>query len=137
MNCLSVLQYAISVLRVRHVIVTGHYGCGGVSAALEARGHGLIDNWLHPIRNIYSAHREELDRLSPEARNDRLCELNVEEQVKNVCSTVYVQEAWAEGRELDVHGWIYDIRDGILKDLGITVDSPAQVDEIFRLPRGG
>lgn len=137
MNCLSVLQYAISVLRVRHVIVTGHYGCGGVAAALEARGHGLIDNWLHPIRNIYSAHREELDSLTPEARNDRLCELNVAEQVKNVCSTVYVQEAWAEGRALDVHGWIYDIRDGILKDLGITVDSPAGVDEIFRLPRGG
>ncbi|TLN19570.1 carbonate dehydratase [bacterium] len=137
MNCLSVLQYAISVLGVNHVIVTGHYGCGGVSAALEARQHGLIDNWLHPVRNIYSQYRAELDALAEEKRIDRLCELNVAEQVKNVCSTVYVQEAWARGHELVVHGWIYDIRDGILKDLGISVDSPAQVDEVFRLPVGG
>jgi carbonic anhydrase len=135
MNCLSVLQYAISILEVRHVIVTGHYGCGGVSSALEARQHGLIDNWLHPVRNIYVAHREKLAGMTEEARLDRLCELNVIEQVKNVCSTVYVQEAWSSGRELTVHGCIYDIRDGELRDLGIDVESPEQVDEVFRLPR--
>lgn len=133
MNCLSVLQYAISVLEVRHVIVTGHYGCGGITAALETRQHGLIDNWLHPVRAIYAQHRENLQSLPPGERVDRLCELNVAEQVKNVCSTVYVQEAWAAGRELVVHGWIYDINDGVLKDLGISVDSPAQVDSVFRL----
>lgn len=135
LNCLSALQYAIGILKVEHVIVTGHYGCGGVTAAMEARGHGLIDNWLHPIRNIYAHHRQELGGLSPAERADRLCELNVAEQVRNVCTTVYVQEAWASGRKLVVHGLVYDIRDGILKDLGLAVDSPAGVDEIFRLPK--
>lgn len=134
MNCLSVLQYAITVLEISDVIVTGHYGCGGVTAALEARQHGLIDNWLHPVRSLYARHRGELAPLDPQVRLDRLCELNVVEQVRNVCSTVYVQEAWAKGKKLAIHGCIYDIRDGILKDLGITAESPAQVDEIFRLP---
>ena len=136
MNCLSVLQYAISILKVNHVIVTGHYGCGGVEAALEARAHGLIDNWLHPVRMLYSLNREELERLGPDKRRDRLCELNVLDQVKNVCSSLYVQEAWAAGRALAVHGWIYDIRDGMLKDLGVTADSPETVDQAFRIGRG-
>lgn len=135
-NCLSVLQYAVELLGVRHVIVTGHYGCGGVSAALEARSHGLIDNWIHPVRNLYASHRGELDLLDPSRRVDRLCELNVAEQVRNVCTTVYVQEAWASGRELMVHGCIYDIRDGVLRNLDMSVSRPDQVDEIFRLPTG-
>jgi carbonic anhydrase len=135
MNCLSVLQYAIGVLRIKHIIVTGHYGCGGIKAALESRDHGLIDNWLHPVRDAYVRNRAELDALPPEARLNRLCEINVVEQVANVCHTLFVQEAWASGQSLAVHGFIYDLHDGLLKDLRVCIDGPEQVPDIYRLPK--
>ena len=122
LNCLSVLQFAVDVLRVRHVIVTGHYGCGGVRAALHNDRIGLADNWLRHVQDVAIKHRLELDRLTDvRAREDRLCELNVAEQVANVCQTTVVRDAWARGQSLAVHGVVYDLRDGLLQDLGITV----------------
>ncbi len=122
-NCLSVLQYAVDVLRVEHVIVCGHYGCGGIEAAVEDRRHGLIDNWLRHVRDIYQRHRDDLHRArSRRALLRRLCELNVREQVVNVANTTTVQDAWARGQRLFLHGWVYDIHDGILRDLRIAVD---------------
>ncbi len=123
LNCLSVIQFAVDVLKVKHIIVCGHYGCGGVKAALENQEHGLIDNWLRHIKDVGRFHQDELRKLSHEQQLDRLCELNVMEQVKNVCHTTIVTEAWRRGAELSVHGWIYGISDGILKDLNIRVDS--------------
>lgn len=132
LNCLSVLQYAIEVLKVKHVIVTGHYGCGGVKAAMENKELGLIDNWLRNIKDTYHLHHRKLDLLSTEqARVDALCELNVKAQVANVCHTTVVQNAWRRGQELSVHGWIYSIADGILHDLGVTVTGLEQVPEIY------
>jgi len=119
MNCLSVLQYAVEILKVKHIIVCGHYGCGGVSAALESNPHGLIDNWLGHIRDIHKRRFAELSALSTaEERVNRLCGLNVIEQVKNVGSSTIVQDAWQRGQSVTIHGWIYDISDGLLKDLG-------------------
>lgn len=120
-NCLSVMQFAIDVLKVEHVIVTGHYGCGGVSAAMREDDLGLISNWLQHIRDIYISRREELDSL-PEgpARVNRLCELNVCEQVKNVCSSTIVRNAWKRGQKLAVHGWVYGLEDGLVRDLHVT-----------------
>ena len=124
LNCLSVIQYAVEVLKVKHIIVCGHYGCGGVKAAMESDSHGLIDNWLRHIRDIYRFHVDELDTINdPEARKDRLCELNVIEQVANVCNTTMVRRAWEAGQELMVHGWIYRLEDGLLRDLNVCVDS--------------
>jgi carbonic anhydrase len=123
-NYLSVLQYALEVLKVRHVLVVGHYGCGGVQTAVDGQRHGLIDHWLHPIREIAEQHREELAAL-PEgrARLDRLCELNVIRQVKNVASDIFVQDAWDRGQTVCVHGWVYSLHNGLVVDLGITVGS--------------
>ena len=122
-SCLSVLQYAIDVLGVEHVIVCGHYGCGGIEAAVEDQRHGLIDNWLRHIQDTARAHKAALDALPDDhAREDRLCELNVKEQVVNVANTTTVQDAWRRGQRLQLHGWIYDIRDGLLKDLKVTID---------------
>jgi len=123
-NCLSVIQYAVEVLKIKHIIVCGHYGCGGVHAALENNALGLIDNWIQNIRDIYRNHQSEIDSL----QNDKdkinlLCELNVVEQVANVCHTSIVQNAWSSGQELSVHGWIYSIEDGILKDLNVGASS--------------
>ena len=123
LNCLSVIQFAVDVLKVKHIIVTGHYGCGGVKAALEDAEHGLIDNWLRHIKDVGRFHKDELKQLSHAEKLDRLCELNVMEQVKNVCHTTIVKEAWRRGSDLSVHGWIYDIKNGILKDLDTRVDS--------------
>lgn len=121
LNCLSVMQFAVDVLRVKHVIVCGHYGCGGVLAALRDEKLGLIDNWLRHIQNVAEVHRAELDALGEEAKqHTRLCELNVIEQVKNVTETTVVRAAWSRGQELSVHGWIYDVADGLLRDLGVT-----------------
>jgi len=121
MNCLSVLQYAVDVLKVEHVIVCGHYGCGGVAAAVGDRRHGLIDNWLRHIRDIYQRRKEELaSEPDQAARLRRLCEINVEEQVANASHTTIVQDAWHRGQKLRIHGWIYDIQDGLLKDLGVS-----------------
>lgn len=125
-NCLSVIEYAVAVLRVKHIIVCGHYGCGGVRAALQDRRLGLIDNWLRHIRDVRQRHRVELDALpSEDSQVDRLCELNVAEQVLNVCQTTMVQSAWEEGRKLEVHGWIYSLQDGLLRDLAVGVSDAA------------
>lgn len=120
-NCLSVIQFAVDVLNIEHIIVTGHYGCGGVAAAMQPDDMGLITNWLRHIRDIYQRNREKIDALpDPAARIDRLCELNVVEQVTNVCQTTIVQGAWKRGRKLAVHGWIYRLQDGLLRDLEVT-----------------
>lgn len=123
LNCLSVMQFAVEVLRVNHIIVCGHYGCGGIKAAMEDQDHGLIDNWLRHIRDVGRFHAEKLDRLPQNEKFDRLCELNVIEQVKNVSNTTIVKNAWKNNKELSVHGWIYNIENGILKDLDMCVTS--------------
>ena len=121
-NCLSCLQYAVDVLKVRDIIVCGHYGCGGVLAALRDDRLGLVDNWLRHVQDVKLKHRIEMDRLKGEAeRHRRLCELNVIEQVNNVSQTTVLREAWARGQELAIHGWIYDVGDGLLHDLGLTL----------------
>jgi carbonic anhydrase len=121
LNCLSVIQYAVEILKVKHIIVCGHYGCGGIRSAMETSSHGLIDNWLRHIRDVYRFHREQLDAIQdPGEKRNRLCELNVVEQVQNVCNTTIVRDAWASGQQLAVHGWIYRLEDGLLHDLGIT-----------------
>ena len=121
-NCLSCLQYAVDVLKVRDIIVCGHYGCGGVLAALRDDRLGLVDNWLRHVQDVKHKHRIEMDRLKGEAeRHRRLCELNVIEQVNNVSQTTVLREAWARGQELAIHGWIYDVGDGLLHDLGLTL----------------
>jgi carbonic anhydrase len=128
-NYLSVLQFAVDVLQVKHVIVVGHYGCGGVAAAVDGKRRGLVDHWLHPIREVFHANREELAGISDErARLDRLCELNVVRQVRNVASDVFVQEAWARGQSLAVHGWVYAIADGLVKDLDVTVARGEEIE---------
>ena len=133
LNCLSVLQYAVDVLDVEHVIVCGHYGCGGVQAALQNRRLGLIDNWLRHVQDVIKKHRAELDRLSDEAsRLNRLCELNVIEQVLNVCETTVVQSAWDRGKQVEIHGWVYGIHDGLLKDLNICVRSQEEFAKVYR-----
>ena len=122
LNCLSVLQYAVDVLRVKHVIVCGHYGCGGVRAALEESKLGLIDNWLRHVQDVRAKYHVDVDNAaSLEAKIDRLCELNVIEQASHVCKTTVVQDAWARGQALSVHGWIYALDDGHLRDFGFTV----------------
>lgn len=133
MNCLSVLQYAVDVLKVKHILVTGHYGCGGVKAALESREFGLIDNWLRHIKDIYRLYETNFDGLDEEQRFDLLCELNVAEQVTNVCHTTIVQDAWKRGQKLSVHGLIFSIRDGILRDLGVNFSGPQQLQPIYRM----
>ncbi len=133
LNCLSTLQFAVDVLKVGHVIVCGHYGCGGVQAALENRKLGLIDNWLRHVQDVMNKHEAPLSAIPDEAaRHDRLCELNVIEQVVNVCQTTVVREAWDRGQPLAVHGWIYRISDGLLRDLGIDVESQEELPEVYR-----
>ena len=122
LNCLSVIQYAVEVLRVKHIIVWGHYGCGGVKAAMENVDHGLVDNWLCHIREVSRVNHEKLHGLSGEEKFDALCELNVKAQLSNVCNAPVVQKAWSQGQDLSVHGWMYDLANGLLKDLG-TVNS--------------
>ena len=140
LNCLSVLQFAVDVLKVRHIMVVGHYGCGGVRAALESTKLGLIDNWLRHIQDVHHDHRALVDRAGDaEARLDRLCELNVLEQAYNVCETTVVQDAWERGQELSVHAWIYGLRDGIITDLRFDVDTAAEMQAVHRVavPRLG
>ena len=127
-NYLSVLQFAVDVLKVKHILVVGHYGCGGISAAVDGRRRGLVDHWLHPIRATAHACRLELDALPDErARLDRLCELNVMSQVQNVASDVFVQDAWARGQPLSVHGWVYTLSTGLVTDLDVTVSGPGDL----------
>ena len=127
LNCLSVLQYAVEVLRVGHVVVCGHLGCGGVLAALDGRRHGLIDNWLRHVQDVAHEHAALLESVPPEERADLLCRLNVVEQVTNVCRTTIVQEAWDRGQRLLVHGVVYGLRDGLLADLGATAGAREEV----------
>jgi carbonic anhydrase len=132
LNCLSVLQYAVDVLRVRHVIVCGHYGCGGVRAAYERGQFGLIDNWLRHVQDVRNKHAHLLDdREDVSANVDRLCELNVLEQAENVCETTIVQDAWARGQELTVHALIYRLTDGLLRDLRLTVSASGSVASAY------
>jgi carbonic anhydrase len=133
LNCLSVLQFAVDVIKVRHVMVVGHYGCGGVGAALRRDKLGLIDNWLRHVQDVATKHRRELDAVEdPAARVDRLCELNVMEQTLNVCQTTIVQDAWARGQPLTVHSWIYRLQDGLLRDLGVSASSIAEAEQRVR-----
>jgi carbonic anhydrase len=123
LNCLAVVEFAVNVLKVRHIIVCGHYGCGGVQAAMEGQRRGLLDYWLLGIRDLYEDHREALQRLDAAARFARLCELNVSCQLRSLCHTSILRDAWNAGHELTVHGWIYSIEDGLLRDLGMRVDA--------------
>jgi len=132
LNCLSVMQYAVDVLQVEHIIVCGHYGCGGVRAALLHSRLGLIDNWLRHIQDVAQKHSARLSAISDEnERIAKLCELNIIEQVQNVCQTTIVQDAWERGQSLSVHGWIYDIQDGLLQDLGFCVSAPAELSGLY------
>ena len=132
-NCLSVMQYAVEVLQVDHIIVCGHHGCGGVKAAMDNLSLGLIDNWLRHVQDVMHVHEEVLARVEDEtARVDRLCELNVIEQVVNVSRTTIVQNAWQRGQELVVHGWIYGLQDGLLRDLGISIDHANGLTAAYR-----
>jgi carbonic anhydrase len=130
LNCLSVLQYAVEVLKVKHVMVVGHYGCGGVQAAMNNLKLGLINNWLRHIQDVGQKHVEHLATIVEESdRADRLCELNVIEQAINVCKTTVVEGAWERGQDLSVHGWIYRLSDGLVRDLGLSVSSTDEIDE--------
>ena len=121
-NYLSVLQFAVDVLKVKHIMVVGHYGCGGVAAAIDGKRRGLVDHWLHPIREVHAEHRHELEAIPEErAMLDRLTELNVTRQVRNVASDVFVQDAWARGQSLAVHGWVYSLADGLVNDLNVGI----------------
>lgn len=131
MNFLSVLQFAVDVLKVKQVIVCGHYGCGGVRAALSHNELGLIDNWLRAIKALYHQSQEQFSGLDEEARVDLLCELNVQRQVRNVCHTTIVQNAWKRGQPLRVHGWIYGLKDGLVNDLNVSINSAEQLDDTF------
>ncbi len=131
LNCLSVLQFAIDVLKVKHVIVCGHYGCSGVHAALTKRRIGLADNWLRHVQDVHQKHERYLGEVIPSAdKLNRLCELNVIEQVTNVCQTTIVQDAWDRGQELTIHSWIYGLQDGLLRDLGVTVSAADELAEL-------
>ncbi|MCC5855410.1 MAG: carbonate dehydratase [Idiomarina sp.] len=131
-NCLAVVEYAVVQLKVKHILVVGHYGCGGVAAALESQRHGIVDHWLHPIKDIYREHESALVDLPAPAQFDRMCELNVIEQVHNLSKNYIIQEAWARGQSLAIHGWIYSIRDGVLKDLGVTIRGRDAVEPIYQ-----
>lgn len=132
-NCLSVIQYAVSILKVEHIIVCGHYGCGGVQAAMRDSELGLIDNWLRHIKDVYNENEAALAKITNENnRINRLCELNVIEQVHNVCHTTIVQQAWRTEQPLTVHGWIYGLNDGLLKDLNVSIGSQDEIGKVYR-----
>lgn len=133
MSMLSVLDYAVNVLEVRHVIVCGHYGCGGINAALTSKKFGIIDNWLRHIKDVYRMHKEEIDALqSEDEKQRRMVELNVQEQVFDLAKTSIIQQSWANGKFLQVHGIVYDIANGILKDLGVNFNSNEDMDQVYR-----
>jgi carbonic anhydrase len=133
MNMLSVLDYAVQVLHVKHVIVCGHYGCGGIQAALSNRQFGLIDNWLRNIKDVYRLHQAELEKISDKKkREDRLVELNVIESTYNICKTTTVQNAWNSGQPLHVHGWVYDVGNGLIRDLDVTVRDNSELGGIYK-----
>jgi len=132
LNCLSTIQYAVDMLKVEHLMVVGHYGCGGVLAALQDARVGLADNWLRHIKDVRDRHHTLLESLPAEQRHDALCELNVIEQVVNVVQTTVVQDAWARGQALTLHGWVYGLSDGLLNDLHMTINSPERLDIVYR-----
>ncbi|SEP45540.1 carbonic anhydrase [Mucilaginibacter sp. OK283] len=134
MNMLSVLDYAVNVLKVKHVIVAGHYGCGGVAAAMSNKQFGLIDNWLRHIKDVYRLHSHELDRITDETqKQNRLVELNVSEQVYNLCKTSIIQNAWMERHDLEVHGWVIDLGTGLVKDIKVSSSSPHNLGYVYEL----
>jgi carbonic anhydrase len=130
-NYLSVLQFAVDVLKVKHVMVVGHYGCGGIRAAIDGQRRGLVDHWLHPIREVYHDHRHELQAIQDgDKMHNRLCELNVIRQVKNVASDVFIQEAWARNQPVSIHGWVYSLANGLVNDLDVTVSNPQEFERL-------
>jgi carbonic anhydrase len=132
LNCLSVMQYAVDVLKVKDILVVGHYGCGGVRAALQEMRFGLIDNWLRNVEDVRNKHRELLDAVSAgELQEDRLCELNVIEQARNVCQTTVIRDAWARGQEVRVHGWIYGLKDGLVRDLRMEAGNESEMRDNY------
>jgi len=133
LNCLSVIQFAIDVLKIKHIMVVGHYGCGGVQAALNQQRIGLADLWLRHVQDVHDKHLARIDALPEDRRFDRLCELNVLEQVSNVARSIVVQDAWRRGQNLTIHGWIYGLRDGLMRDLGLTVNAPDHVAERYEM----
>ena len=134
LNCLSVIQYAVEVLKIKHIIVCGHYGCGGIQAAMDNQEHGLIDNWLRNIKDVYRYHEAKLDAIEDQKKKiDLLCELNVIEQVSNICHTTIVQNAWKSGQDVAVHGWIYNIKDGILKNLDVCITNKDEISQTHRM----
>lgn len=130
LNCMSVVEFAIKQIKVRHVIICGHYGCAGVAAALGGSTEGIVDHWLSGIRSLSSQHKAELESLAPEAAQSRLCELNVIDQVRSLCSTGAINDAWSRGQQVDVHGWIYGLEDGLIRDLGILITCPEDLERI-------
>ena len=130
-NCLSVIQYAVDVLKVKHIMVVGHYGCGGVLAALNKARVGIVDFWLDNVQQVHNKHIALVEALPADKRHDRLCELNVLEQVGSLCHTPVVKDAWARGQDLTIHGWIYGLKDGLMHDLGITVDCPEDLSSRY------
>ena len=137
LNCLSVMHYAVEVLHVSHIIVCGHYGCGGVVAALHDQRVGLVDNWLRHVQDVRMKHQSQLDKVPESEQVNRLCELNVTEQVVNVSLTTVVRDAWARGQPLSVHGWVYGLKDGLLRDLGLTVSGQHQIPQLVEAARQG
>ncbi len=131
LNCLAVMQFAVDVLKVKHIIVVGHYNCGGVRAALENQRHGLVDNWLRHIKDVRDRHIGLIEQVAPEGRVNKLCELNVVEQVVNVCQTTVVLDAWQRGQNLTVHGWVYGLDDGCVRDLGMRASSEEESVDIY------
>jgi carbonic anhydrase len=133
-NCLSVIQFGIEQLGIKDVIICGHYGCGGIRGAMANKPLGLIDNWLRHVRDTISKYSSEIDSIDdPQLKEDRICELNVVEQVQNICHTTILQDAWARGVDLTVHGWIYGLDNGHIKDLNVTVTSPADINAVYRM----
>ncbi|MFC3285308.1 carbonate dehydratase [Litchfieldella rifensis] len=135
MNALSVVQYAVDVLKVKHIMIVGHYGCGGVRAAVTGGEFGIVDFWLHTVRELYSRHRRSMSDLSLDEQVDRMCELNVKAQVDNLCRTKIIQRAWQRDQPLAVHGWVYGLGDGRVTDLGCTVEGLDQVPQLYRVDR--
>ncbi len=135
MNALSVVQYAVDVLKVSHIMIVGHYGCGGIKAAVTGGECGVVDYWLHSVREQYNQHRQTLEALPLDAQIDRMCELNVQAQVNSLCRTKILQRAWQRGQKISVHGWVYGLDDGRVKDLDCTISGLEQVETLYRIDR--
>lgn len=131
LNCMSTIQFAVDVLKVRHILVVGHYGCGGVGAALHGTRLGLADNWIRHVGDVAQKHAALLDKLPETDRHDALCELNAIEQAENVCLTTVIQDAWARGQQLAIHGWVYSLKDGKVRELGMDVDAPDTLEAVY------